>query len=271
MMGPQILPPTKSVANDLEAGITAQLWTGVPGEFIDLVERLGRDAESSKHRLALRLRQALSKHDLTRQELLAAQRDVIRLARIGAEPGPTEYWQRSALPRAAALVDEAMLAVADEGAALGEAIDQFLSAATGPPLTGWANRSLNGALLREATARPINQLIEAAPPPPPIHALGTWRQGRLHRTAIWRSLPELLPELFSTSGDTEALIGRTELALLDGPPWSHGDRLLSAFELAHGEIRTQTELVADGLTTRVATRGRRYLSPSQRVTIELRH
>jgi hypothetical protein len=32
------------------------------------------------------------------------------------------------------------------------------------------------------------------------------------------------------------VIARVEMALLDRAPWSHGDRLLSAFELAHLDI-----------------------------------
>ncbi len=238
-----------------------------PAEFVNLVEQLSKDAQLATNRLAIRLRQALSKHDLTRQELLAAQRDISRLTRIGAEPGPTEYWQRSALPRAAELIDESMTAVVDEGSTLGESVDQFLLAITGPSLNGWASRELDEALLKSATVRPISRLVEAVPTSQPIDALGTWWQHRLHRTAVWRSLPELLVSF----GNAEMIVGKTEMALLDGPPWCHGDRLLSAFELAHGEIRTQTELVVEGLTARVATRGRRYLTPSQRVTIELRH
>lgn len=263
--------PAPATADEL----VAQLRAEAPREFSNLVERLGHDAELSKHRLGIKLRLALSKHDLTRQELLAAQRDIVRLARIGAVPGPTEYWQRSALPRASALVDESMIAVVDEGAALGESIDQFLLAISRPPLTDWADRWLNERALRAATAKPISCLVEAVPPPHPINALGTWWQHKLHQAAVRQSIPKLLTGLVSASGDesgkADVVIGQAELALLDGPPWSHGDRLLSAFELAHGEIRTQTELVAEGLTTRVASRGRTYLRPSERVTIELRH
>jgi hypothetical protein len=253
-----------------------RLPIGAPVEFVNLVERLSSDADVSRHRLALRLRQVLSRHDLTRQELLAAQRDVVRLSRIGAQPTPTEFWQRTALPRAAILVDESMNAIVEEGAALGQSVDEFLAGLAGPSLTDWADRSLDGAQLLAATEVPINRLIEAVPPPQSIDGLGRWWQRRLRWTARRQSLPELVARLLSASGPEARTVGReivdqTELSVLDGPPWCHGDRLLSAFELAHAEIKTQTELVAEGLTTKVATRGRRFLSPRQRVTIELRN
>ncbi len=241
--------------------------TAPPTEFVELVEQLDRCAKLSGERLANRLRRALSMHDLNRQELLAAQRDVSRLKRIGALPGPTEYWQRSALPRAALMVDESMAAVVEEGQVLGEAIDRFLTELDRPPLAEWADERLAPTALTDATSGAIGQLIEAVPSATSIDALGSWWQRRLHRAAVVRAIPELMSSL----AEAELIIGRTEMQLLDRPPWSHGDRLLSAFELAHGEIRTQSELVAEGLTSRVATRGRRYLSPNKRVTIELRH
>ncbi|MGI9596475.1 MAG: hypothetical protein ACR2QK_09960 [Acidimicrobiales bacterium] len=238
-----------------------------PAEFVELVDRLNESAKSSGDRLAVRLRQALSRHDLNRQELLAAQRDVTRLRKIGALPGPTEYWRRSALPRAALMVDESMTAVVEEGQALGEALDRFMVELESPVLASWTGSSLDPAVVDAMTSQAIGYLLSAVPSARSIDALGSWWQRRLHRAAIVSALPELL----HSSSDADLVIGRAEMSLLDRPPWSHGDRLLSAFELAHGEIKTQSDLVADGLSSRVAARGRRYLTPGRRVTIELRH
>lgn len=229
----------------------------------------------SAERLAGRLREALAVHDLDRRELVAAQRDVTRLQRIGALPSPNEYWQRTALPRAALLIDSSMSAVVEEGHRLGEAIDGLLSAVddytrTPDQPTSAPNRPAcdRPALDRAGVAlaeQAIVRLVDAVPSSRSIDALGCWWQRRLRRAAIVGSLPGLL-----TSKDADRMIGQAEMALLDRPPWSHGDRLLSAFELAHGEIRTQTELVVEGLSSRVVGRGRRFLSPGERVTIELR-
>lgn len=248
------------------SGPPGDLPTAAPTEFIELVEQLNNSAELSGHRLAGRLRRALNLHDLNRQELLAAQRDVIRLRRIGALPAPNEYWRRSALPRAAIMVDASMAAVVEEGHLLGEALDRFLDELDSPALIDWTEDSLDRRTLDHTTGPAIARLLGAVPPTSSIHALGSWWQRRLRRAAVLRSIPRLL----ASDADPDQVIGRSEMALLDRAPWSHGDRLLSAFELAHGEIRTQTELVAEGLTSRVSTRGRRYLTPSARVTIELR-
>ncbi len=234
-----------------------------PAGLTGPTEELHDLAADACRTLATRLATAAEQHDLTRQQLLAAQRDVIRLQRIGAAPSPAEYWKRSALPRAAQLVDSSMAAVVQEGHRLGEALDRFLT-----EHDRRCTRSDNGAEAQAVaiTDRAIAGLFDAMPAVNTIHELGTWWQRRLRRTAIMRSLPELL----SPGADGDRIIGRSEMSLLDRAPWCHGDRLLSAFELAHGEIRTQTELVADGLTARVANRNRRYLSPARRVTIELR-
>ena len=237
--------------------------TPKPRALVEPADVLHRSAADAGARLAARLAEAVARHDLTRHDLLAAQHDVIRLQRIGAAPTPTEYWRRSALPRAARLVDSSMVAVVEEGHRLGEALDRFLTEhdRRGPDHDDPLDRR---AVV--VTDRAIAQLISALPSSRPIHDLGAWWQRRLRRTAIMRSLPELL----TPGADADRIVGRAEMSLLDRAPWCHGDRLLSAFELAHGEIRTQTELVADGLTARVANRSRRFLSPSRRVTIELR-
>lgn len=251
-----------------------------PPELVRLAENLDNRAVQSGERLALRLRRALTLHDLDREELLAAQRDVTRLQRIGAVPAPNDYWQRTALPRAAKLIDASLAAVVEEGHQLGRAIDDFLVAvdehraafadalSASPAATAGPSRNrpeFDQASI-DVAERAIVPLLQAVPPNRSIDALGAWWQRRLRRAAIIAALPRLL-----ISDDADRLIGQAEMSLLDRPPWSHGDRLLSAFELAHGEIRTQTELVADGLSSRIAARGRRYLTPGERVTIELRN
>ena len=123
--------------------------------------------------------------------------------------------------------------------------------------------------MQRAAISAVDRVLDAIPPPDPINELGEWWQRRLHRGALVRSLPRLL-----LSGvEAELVVGTAELALLDGPPWSHGDRLLSAFELAHSEIRSQTRLLADDLTNRIVERGAGRLigqEPGGPVTIELR-
>lgn len=239
--------------------------TPIPTELGGLFDKLAASSRSSALRLNQRLQATVDRHDLRRKELLATHRDIERLHRAGALPNPTEYWQQSALPRAAMLVDESMTALVEEGEQIGCALDHFMAELDGADHP-WCDTKPGRSAAHELSVFAIAGLTDAVPSDREIHALGAWWQRRLRRTATLRAMPTLV----RGRGDADAVIGRTEMDLLDGPPWTHGDRLLSAFELAHSEIRTQTELVADGLTTRVARRGRHYLSPTQRVTIELR-
>lgn len=198
---------------------------------------------------------------------MTSQRDIRRLQRIGALPDPTEYWQRSALPRAAILIDAAMVAVLDEGEALGRGVDRFVAELTDGPMSHWALGPQGRPTIRASVGSAAAELMASIDGPAPIDALGAWWQRRLRRAAIVRALPRLR----ANGADIELAIGRVEMTLLDRPPWCHGDRLLSAFEIAHGEIRTQVEVVADDLLARSTGRGdHKLLSPRSRVTIELR-
>lgn len=250
------------------SGSTDDSPTAIPAELGRLFDRLDADARSSGTRLNQRLQQTVDQHDLDRKELLTAHRNAIRLDRADSLAGPTEYWQQSALPRAALLVDPSMAALVDVGDELGRKLDRFLLDLddVGHP---WTDTETGRAASTQASAQAIDRMLQAVPSSHTIHSLGSWWHRRLRRAAVLRSLP-LLPRA-GFAGQMDIVIGRAELDLLNGPPWAHGDRLLSAFELAHSEIRTQTELVMEGLTARVARRGRPYLDPKQRVTIELRH
>lgn len=156
------------------------------------------------------LRQALDQvrreHGLGRRELMAYQRAVHALRRAGQAPTPDEFWAATAQPRAQRLADAARAA-----------IDAELE-----PL------ARSGALVSAsdvATALPSTQDIDG---------LGQWWQRRLRRAATLRALPDVAARLPDAA---ELTIAHHEMWLLDQPPWSHGDRLLSAFELAHAEIR----------------------------------
>ncbi|MEM7324716.1 MAG: hypothetical protein AAF531_16630 [Actinomycetota bacterium] len=223
-------------------------------------------ARSSRDNLSDRLGQVIAEHDLDKRELLTAERQMRRLSRIGAIPNPTEYWQRDALPRAAELVNASMTVIADEGELLADAIDLFFEPLAAGELGRWAETAEGRAISRQAAGRAVSMLAEGVEPSQEIHLLGQWWQQRLRRSAAVRSLPRLL----RFGVDADAVIGRAELNLLDGPPWTHSDRLLSAFEIAHSEIRTQLDLVVEELTERVVGESPRLASSRNTITIELR-
>ena len=241
----------------------------IPAEFDAARHRLALAAREASYRLEARLCQAIELHDLGRRELLAAQRDVVRLARAGLLPSPNDYWQSSAVPRASILVDASLTAVTNGIDELGDAIDRFLVATSRSTLEPWIHGAEGQAAFRRAGTAAVGQLLDAMPPPDSINEVGEWWQRRLHRRALTRSLPRLL-----VSGtEADLVIGAAELALLDGLPWSYGDRLLSAFELAHSEIRSRARQLAEDLVDRIARRGPGALVdqvPGGPVTIELR-
>ncbi len=76
----------------------------------------------------------------------------------------------------------------------------------------------------------------------PLNRLGRRWQSQLRRAAIVSVLPRIL---ISSARDAEDLIAAAEVKLLDQAPWAHDDRLLSAYELAHADVRV---LLRDRLT-----------------------
>ncbi len=162
-------------------------------------------------------------HDLNRGELLAMQRGIKRLDRCSMAPRANEFWEVTAQPRAQRLIDNAVPVIDRHAKALAEV---------------------------RATARPDDlddRFIAALPSLDAINDLGHWWQRRLRRTAMLTSLPALAMKV---AAEAELVISNHEMALLDAAPWCHGDRLLSAFELAHSEIRRHgrarvTELSVD--------------------------
>lgn len=189
-------------------------------------------------------------YDLDRQELTAAQRQIKRLRRAGSLPSAGAYWETTAVPRAGIFTEAALEVVADEAERLGDAIDCFLMAASRSTLEPWISGAEGRAAILSSCTTAIDGLVDAVPQPAQIDQLGEWWQRQLHRRAVVRAIPQVV----LASHSPTAVIAEHELVLLDTPPWSYGDRLLSAFELAHAEVRSQASDLANQLNQRVAKR-----------------
>lgn len=223
----------------------------VPAEFEAAKRRLDRTAREVADRLQRGLRTAIERHDLGRDELMTAQRQIRVLRRAGLVPSPGDYWENTAVPRAEALVEAAIDVVDEETERLGEAIERFLVATSRSTLEPWINGAEGRAAIQRTGVSAIDLFLAAIPHAKGIDDLGEWWQRRLQRRAIARALPRLLV----SRSTVETVIGEHEVALLDSPPWSHGDRLLSAFELGHAEIRNRAVGGAEALLDRVDQRG----------------
>ena len=156
--------------------------------------------------LRLAMGRVCREHGLDRRELMAYQRAVHALDRAGEAPTPDEFWAATAQPRARHLLDAARAT-----------IDRELP-----------------AVARTGDVLAVGDVVAALPSTAAIDELGRWWQRRLRRAAAMRALPDVAARL---PGAAELTIAHHEMWLLDQAPWSHGDRLLSAFELAYAEIR----------------------------------
>lgn len=155
-------------------------------------------------RLRACLRAVRITYDIGRADLRATERAIRHLQRRSMAPSANEFWETTAWPRAQKLVDETQ-----------RVIDRELAALADP-----AVRAL---------------LEQALPTTAGIDELGRWWQRRLRRAALVRALPSIAAQPPRSAG---LVTSDHEMRLLDSPPWSHGDRLLSAFEVAHREIAT---------------------------------
>jgi hypothetical protein len=170
-------------------------------------------------------------------------------------PSATAFWEVEAAPVAASLTTAALLAIEPEFDTLDDALARFQRSVG--PLIGSARVE---HLVRVDASAVIWPLTDCGIDRRSIDELGERWQARLHRQAVRRSL---LRHPTMSRSKLMTQVAREELAMLDRPPWSHGDRLLSAFEIAHGEIRGRIkERVIAAPSVIVADRPGRQLGTS---------
>lgn len=200
-----------------------------------------RRVDEVSRRLTERLRAVRQSHDLNWRDLLSSQRTVARLTGSDAETTPDEYWALVAHPRAAVLSANAIAVIDSEREALTDAVLRYRGSVR--PVVPKEHQPLDA----DTTAAEIERVLS------PVGALrmdrsaldevGERWQRSLHRAALRRSTRMVLA---SPIGDTSTIVRATELALLDEPPWCHGDRLLAAYECAHVEVASHLhEMVLD--------------------------
>ena len=139
--------------------------------------------------------------------------DLLALDRSTTELCPDDYWLTVALPRARRLVAEAVELIDRSG------IDRHVVGGSSGQVVASHGRG--------------DGLVSELGPPVPIRHVSAWWHRRLRRAALIRSIPSVL---MATPIEAELVVARAEMALLERQPWSHADRLLTAFELAHMQI-----------------------------------
>ncbi len=151
----------------------------------------------------------------------------------GSQPTPTEYWETTAEPMAAMMVNTAVASIDDELANVDEAIDKFTESVRIINRTGKVH--VSAAQVRQILEAELSRLDECAPSTDGINDLANRWSAQLRRAAWRRQIPLLL---FRSTAEANSIIGQAQVELVEQAPWAHTDRLLSAFELGHADIRT---------------------------------
>ncbi|NNE95588.1 MAG: hypothetical protein HKN24_06120 [Acidimicrobiales bacterium] len=202
-------------------------------ELTAATDRLRQRIDTSARRLQSRLQVIADAHDLRRSDLTRTTRELKRMGHDGSEPSPTEFWEMTAEPMAAMLLNTSIAAIDDELAAVEDAIDRFSESVR--IINRSATTHVSAGRVRLMLEEELRVLERCAASTDNINRLaGRW-SNQLRRAA-WRRQAPLL--LFRSAAEADALLSQAQVALVETAPWAHTDRLLSAFELCHADIRT---------------------------------
>ena len=248
-------------------------------EWADASHKFARRAQSIAGLLGHRLETTMSAHDLSEKRLWAIHRDMEDLHRRGGAPTPADYWEKTAYPRAQHFLSEMIDVIAAEEEELMRAFRQFaFSVAERSRLDSPSmddnpldrHSPVGGADIDLATAiavaqSGVDEFVAAAEVGNRINEVGAWWQGRLRRKAILAAAGRLL---VTPLGQCDVEVAAAEMRLLAKPPWSIDDRLLSAYELAHSDLRDHVAKRRSDLHRRIRAmlseadgRGRRQGDP----------
>lgn len=200
--------------------------------YRDASRRLADRSAAIRERLLVELAKAQDQHEIDWRSLLSSQRDIAEQA--GSRPDIEAYWTDHAQPRSEALttrclniIDAHLLLLFDAVSVFAEGVRPALTL-NGEPPSADAFQSL-----RADVERLIQPVSTAGLDRSTIDALGQRWQERLRRQAIRRYV--------RSGGETDSTfasaIDAQELKMMHIAPWAHADQLLSAFELAHTEIK----------------------------------
>lgn len=196
--------------------------------------RLASRSAAIRERLVAELSHTQARHEIDWRSLLSSQRDIAEQIAKGSSPDTTTYWEQVAKPRgndllAACLqvVDAHLLLVWDAVAVFVEGVLPTLSI-NDQPVSLDALQSL-----RCDVEHLIEPIAHVALDRSGLDEIGDRWHERLRRQAIRRYVRSGGIE---DAGFADA-IDKQELKMLHQAPWAQADQLLSAYELAHADLR----------------------------------
>jgi hypothetical protein len=194
-------------------------------------ERLATRLRAAEHLLRSDLAHAATAHDLTRAQLIGVEANARRQSRAGVAVTANEFWIQTAQPQAAVLLTACGRVQDEAEGAIGDALWRH-----GRVLATFEPNPEDADRWRDIVVAAVHRLGPALVPPTIINSLGRWWQNRLRRRAMVLALPD---SLLQPATRFPLLVTERELELARRPPWSQGDRLLAAFELAHADLRAR--------------------------------
>lgn len=207
----------------------------IPDELAPAFDRFRHRVDTLTARLSEGLVEIHTTHGLTYGELLQTHRELRRLATENRAPSSNTFWNTTAYPRSQMLVTAArpLIRTADDAFAdaterLGTSVELAMDQHAGLS-------AIAPGLLRRMIDVGGTVVLTAMPDRADLDLVGERWHRRLRRAA-WRTV--VPSRLAMSTAALEDRVDRIELELLDQLPWAHGDRLLSAFELAHVDVRT---------------------------------
>lgn len=210
-------------------------------------QRLADRTAAISERLEDELGRTQQRHEVDWRSLLFSQRRITERIAAGSPPDPRRFWNDEASPLASAMVDDCGAVIDAHLLLLWDAVSVFLSGVL-PDLTTNGQPPSEGALssLRSDVEVVLQPVMTLGLDRSPLDRLGERWHERLRRQAIRRHL--------RSGGDTDAAtfaarVDEQELRMLLQPPWSQADQLLSAFELAHVDVRQTLQERIDRMLT----------------------
>ncbi len=195
------------------------------------IEYLLRETSDIEQRLRSRLDNVRRDHDLDWRTLAASHREVADLSRMKVAPSPAEFWVHTAGPATSPLVEKACQVIDEEVEEFRRVVYRFGQAV--------ADESRDPGYTPDASdhafARAVQCLAGGGLDRTPLDRLGSRWQAKLRRSARAAAMPR---SLLMPVRRADELVARIEMELLDQAPWAQDDRLLSAFELAHADVRS---------------------------------
>ena len=218
----------------------------IPDELAPAFDRFRHRVDRLTATLLVGLHDIHEAHGLSYNELVRTQRALRRLESETRAPSAQSFWDSTAYPRAQMLVTAAQPLIDVAGHTFSDAVSRLSRSVELATVDHQSISPIAPGLLRRMIDVGGNVVCTATPSRDEIDQIGERWHRRLRRAA-WKSV--VPTQLAMSTTALEDRIDRMELELLEQLPWAHGDRLLSAFELAHVDIKTMIRTASRASTS----------------------